>query len=97
MCVCVQMIAYNLCYSTCVGKVSHARAAAAASAQRAAESTPVGVTGHMSGAPVQGVRLGVTSYMPPADWMVPGAACDPESLVSSCDTHTHTHTRIVVS
>eukprot|EP00775_Hariotina_reticulata_P012068 gene12067-12209_t len=91
------VIAYNLCYTTCVGRPAHAAAAVAAACQRPgnqgaaaggtpAESAapgrdPVGCQLHEQLPAGTGVRLGVSSYAPPPDALLPGGAADAEGLI----------------
>lgn len=86
------VIAYNLCYTTCVGRPAHAAAAAAAADTGAASTTAAAVANPQGAAnpkslnpdqqpPGSGVRLGVSNYAPPADALLPGGAADPEGLV----------------
>jgi DNA polymerase zeta len=91
------VIAYNLCYTTMVGRPTHAAASvAAATAAAAANSTQPGSNANTQGTPGLfgctpsqpqqqppgvGIRMGVSSYSPPVAALAPGGAADPERLV----------------
>ncbi len=88
------VIAYNLCYSTCLGRPAHAAASAAAAqaeVQARTGGTPCNGLGNGGGGgtplcgrqapPGAGVRLGVSAYAPPPGALLPGGAADPAALV----------------
>lgn len=87
------VIAYNLCYTTCVGRPAHAAAAAAAAADTGSTNTAAAAAAGSQGPtipktpnpdqqpPGSGVRLGVSNYAPPADALLSGGAADPEDIV----------------
>ena len=107
------VIAYNLCYSTCVGRPAHLAAAldaqaaaaaaaaergAAAAAAAAAAAPPAGAAAAAPAPPPSssaaasahlrtssstkgGLRLGVSTYLPPTDAFLPGGPADLRTLV----------------
>jgi DNA polymerase zeta len=92
------VIAYNLCYTTCVGRPAHLSAALDAQARAEREEEAAGGGAKAAAPPPQspsaphnrfrtssstkgGLRLGVSTYLPPTDAFLPGGPADPRNLV----------------